>query len=377
MADPRGWLDIDAQTPALLIDRPTLLRNLDEMAGIARANQIELLPHAKTHRMTKLGRLQLASGAAGLCVAKLGEAERFAADGVNRIFVAFPVVGETKARRALAVDTACDLSLGADSVEGAETIGAVFAAAGRTARLMLAIDSGLGREGVAPNQAPDVAERIAALPGVELVGIFTHEGSVYGARDAADRDRRATEAGALMVELATEIRGRGVALTHVSLGSSASARAVASVKGVTQIRPGIYAVNDFGQIALGNATLETTAIRVIATVVSHPEPGRAAIDAGSKALSADLVPASAHRAEHPGLGFIVNAPGWTIERMSEEHGWLRWIGHGEPIPLPVGSRLEIVPNHACMAFFSLRRATVIDGGVVVEVWDGMGAGASE
>ena len=180
-----------------------------------------------------------------------------------------------------------------------------------------------------------------------------------------------------MVELADEIRRRGIPLPVVSLGSSASARAVATVDGVTQIRPGIYAVNDYGQIILGNATLETTAIRVIATVVSHPDPTRAAIDAGSKALSTDPLPASAHRAEHPGLGLLVNAPGWTLERMSEEHGWLRWTGSGKPAELPVGTRVEIVPNHACMAFFSLRRATVIENGAVVDVWQGMGPGASE
>ena len=375
--DSRGWLDLDVETPALVVDRPTLRRNLDEMATIAREHGVELLPHAKTHRMTELARLQIESGAVGLCVAKLGEAHRFAAAGGGRIFVAYPIVGASKARRALELDLVCELTLGTDSVAGAETIAAVFAAAGRRARLMLAIDSGLGREGVAPDRAADVAATIAALPGIELVGIYTHEGSVYAATDAADRDRRAVAAGELMGELASVIRGRGIPLPIVSLGSSASARAVAGVDGVTQIRPGIYAVNDFGQVVLGNATLETTAIRVIATVVSHPDATRACIDAGSKALSSDPLPASAHRAEHPGLGLLVNAPGWTLERMSEEHGWLRWTGSGDPTALPVGTRLEIVPNHACMAFFSLRRATVIESGAVVAVWEGMGPGASE
>ncbi len=371
------WTDLPVETPALLVDRPTLMRNLAEMASVTRAHGIELLPHAKTHRMPELGHLQIESGAVGLCVAKLGEAERFVAAGVGRIFVAYPVVGSSKARRALELDLVCDLTLGTDSVEAANELGTAFAAAGRTARLMLAIDTGLGREGVAPKRAAEVANSIAALPGIEVVGIYTHEGSVYAATDATDRDRRAVAAGELMVEVAAEIRGSGIPLSVVSLGSSASARAVAAVKGVTQIRPGIYAVNDFGQIVLGNATLETTAIRVIATVVSHPDATRACIDAGSKALGGDLLTASAHRDEHPGFGLLVNAPGWSLERLSEEHGWLRWTGRGEPTALPVGMRLEIVPNHACMAFFSLRRATVIEDGAIVAVWEGMGSGASE
>lgn len=373
----RDWAALPVTTPALVIDRDVLDRNLDEMAGIARAAGVELLPHAKTHRMAEAGLRQIARGADGLCVAKIGEAEAFAAAGIGRFFVANPVMGADKAARALALHRRVDLTLATDSVEAAAAIGVAFAAAGETAKLMLAIDSGLGREGVVPAQAPEVAAAIAALPGVDLVGIYTHEGSTYGATDRADLERRAVAAGELMVGVAQAIRARGLALPVVSLGASASARAVAHVRGVTQIRPGIYAFNDVGQIALGNATLGTAAVRVIATVVSHPEPGRACIDSGSKSLSTDLVPAAARREDFPGMGLIVNAPGWVIAAMSEEHGWLRWRGEGAPGPLPVGMRLEIVPNHVCMAFAMLRRATVVQAGEVVEIWEGFGPGSSE
>lgn len=373
----RKWIDLDVATPGLVIDRDVLDRNLDEMAGIAAAAGIELFPHAKTHRMAEAGLRQIARGAHGLCVAKLGEAEAFAAAGIERLFVANPIFGEAKAKRALALARQADLALATDSITGAASIGDVFGAAGARARVMLAIDSGLGREGVPPSAAPDIAAAIAALPGIDLIGIYTHEGSTYAAKDAADLVRQAEAAGRLMVSVAEAIRAKGIALPVVSLGASASARAVARVKGVTQIRPGIYAFNDVGQIALGNATLATTAIRVVATVVSHPEAGRACIDAGSKSLSTDLVPAVARRADYPGMGLIVNAPGWVIERMSEEHGWLRWSGDGEPTPLPVGTRVEIVPNHVCMAFAMLRRASIVRDGVIIDRWEGFGPGSSE
>lgn len=280
-------------------------------------------------------------------------------------------------RSALALSRKVDLTLATDSEVAAATIGAVFACGWVSARMMLAIDSGLGREGVTADKAADVAVAVGAVPGVELIGIYTHEGTTYGAKDEPDLAARARAVGVFMVKVAESIRSRGVPLPIVSLGASASARAVAHVPGVTQIRPGIYAFNDVGQIALGNATLNTTAIRVIATVVSHPDPERACIDAGSKSLSTDLVPASAHREQFPGMGLIVNAPGWVIERMSEEHGWLRWQGEGEPLPLPVGKRLEIVPNHVCMAFAMLRRASIVSDGKIVGHWDGFGPGASE
>ncbi|MDX6321813.1 MAG: hypothetical protein QOF52_1671 [Propionibacteriaceae bacterium] len=372
-----GWLDVSVPTPALLLDQRRLEHNLDAMSAVVREHGVELLPHAKTHRMAEIGLLQVARGAAGLCVAKLGEAEFFAAAGIKRIFVAYPVVGDDKARRAVVLDESVDLTLGADSEAGAASVGRVFAAAGRTARVLLAIDTGLAREGVAAGQAVEVAQRIASIDGLELVGIYTHEGTVYEASDRADLEFRARTVAKTMVEIAGQIRARGIPMPVVSLGCSASARVVASVPGVTQLRPGIYAVNDLGQVALGNADLGSTAIRVVTTVVSHPEPGRACIDAGSKALSADLLPALAHRAAYPGLGLLVGAPGWIIERMSEEHGWLRWTGAGEPSALPIGVRIEVVPNHACMAFAMLRRVVVIQDGVVVDVWEGMGAGASE
>lgn len=372
-----SWAELPVATPGLVLDLAILDHNLDEMAAIARSAGVELFPHAKTHRMAEVGLRQVAHGADGLCVAKLGEAEAFAAAGIKRLFVANPIVGADKAARALKLSESVDLILATDSVAAATSIGGTFAAAGTTARVMLAIDSGLGREGVGPDGATDLAVEISAVPGIELVGIYTHEGTTYGATDEPDLAARARAVGTFMVGVANAIRARGIALPIVSMGASASAREVAHVPGVTQIRPGIYAFNDVGQIALGNATLGTTAIRVIATVVSHPDPERACIDAGSKAMSADLVPASAHREDFPGNGLIVNAPGWIVEKVSEEHGWLRWRGAGEPYPLPVGMRLEIVPNHVCMAFAMLRRAHLVENGRLIGHWDGFGPGASE
>lgn len=371
------WTDIPVATPGLVLDLDVLDRNLDEMAAIARSAGVELYPHAKTHRMADAGRRQIERGAHGLCVAKLGEAEAFADAGIERLFVANPIFGAENGARALALSRRADALFATDSLAAAASIGAVFAAAGEKARMMLAVDSGLGREGVSPAKAVEVAKAIAAAPGVDLVGIYTHEGATYGAKDRADLEARAVAAGELMVGVAKAIRAEGIPLPIVSLGASASARAVAHVPGVTQIRPGIYAFNDVGQIALGNATLDTVAVRVIGTVISHPDPDRACIDAGSKSLSTDLVPAAAHRHEFPGMGMIVNAPGWIIDKMSEEHGWLRWQGEGEPTPLPVGTRLEIVPNHVCMAFAMLRRAAILQDGKLAGSWEGFGPGSSE
>src|ERR1700730_7318765 len=135
----------DVSTPAVLIDVDVVERNVARMAERARAAGVRLRPHAKTHKILEVGRRQLEAGACGLTLAKTSEAEVFAAAGFDDIFLAYPVVGADKAKRLLALSDRVNLSVGADSVEGARTLSEIFASAGRKLRLLLKIDSGLHR----------------------------------------------------------------------------------------------------------------------------------------------------------------------------------------------------------------------------------------
>ena len=366
---------VEIDTPSLVVDLDILEANLREMAELCTASGVELVPHAKTHRTPEIGALQVRLGASGLTVAKLGEAEGFARAGIERLIVAYPLVGAEKVARAAALSQRVDLTLATDSIEGARAIGAHFAERGLRAAVDLIVDSGLGRCGVAPADAADLGSAIAAIPGVELTGVLTHEGTVYAAADRDDLVARSRATAQLMVDAADAIRARGVDLPTVSMGASPSARIARDVRGVTQVRPGIYAFNDLGQIALGNATPSTCAVRVLATVVSHPESGRACIDAGSKSLSQDGLPASAVT-DYQGHGLLADLPGWRIEKLSEEHGWLRWHGTGAPTPLAIGQRVQVIPNHVCTVFFSMGESVAIRGGRVEAVWRTLGPGAS-
>ena len=371
------WTDLEVSTPALVLDRERALDNHARMRALTAAHGVSFWPHAKTHRIAELGMLQLEHGADGLTVAKLGEAEAFADAGARRLFIAYPLVGRGVAQRALTLAERLDeLVLGVDSVDGARVLGGAFAAAGRTATVFLAIDTGLGREGALPADAPALAKEIAALDGIDLAGLYSHEGSVYGAATPEERDAAAVAIARDIVALGERMRADGVPIREISLGASASAWIVPTVPGITQVRPGISLTGDLGQIALGTATAGSTAVRVVATVVSRTTADRGCIDAGSKALSADLLPASAHRDELPGHGLIEGHPGWIIDRVSEEHGWLRWRGSGEPTPLPVGTRVSIIPNHVCTVFAALRRAHIVDNGRITHVWDAFGPGTS-
>ena len=374
------------RTPALLVDLDRVDANLADLTAVAAAHDIDFAPHAKTHRIPRLGLHQLERGASRLTVATLAEAEGFADAGVPAITIAYPIVGLGVADRALALHRRVDLRVGVDSLDGAAALGSAFASAGERSRVLLAVDTGLGREGVPIADAAALAAGIAALDGVEFIGLFTHEGHAYGALDAADLVDKATGAAREMVAIAEAIRAAGTSCPVVSLGCSASVAAVVEVPGVTEIRPGIASFGDVGLLALGVHTHDRLAATVLATVVSSPTPGRACIDAGSKSLGSDAVLASAHRDEFAGHGLlefltpdgVEHAGGWRLHRLSEEHGWLRWDSALGPAPaLPVGTRVVVVPNHVCMAFAAIGRAVITRGDTVVDTWQGLGAGAAQ
>jgi D-serine deaminase-like pyridoxal phosphate-dependent protein len=367
-----GFID----TPSLVLDIDIFKANVNELLTICQSHGVSLQPHAKTHRTPEIGLLQQELGCDGLCVAKVGEAEGFADAGVKKITVAYPVIGASKVERARVLSTSIDLTLAVDSVAGAKSIGEVFAAHSQVCSVLLIIDTGLGRDGVLPQDAPKIAQAIDAIPGIKVVGVMTHEGTVYGAPDKVSMIAAAKKVSEMMVETSQAINSAGVNISRVSMGSSASARVAATVAGVNQIRPGIFAFNDLGQIALGNATLQSCAVRILSTVVSRPTSTTAVIDAGSKSLSADLLPAKEHRDEYSGHGLIIGKSGWIIERLSEEHGMLKWMGDGEPSSLDIGEQIQIIPNHVCTTFSSLNESVVVSKGEVINRWRTFAPGAS-
>jgi D-serine deaminase-like pyridoxal phosphate-dependent protein len=367
-----GFID----TPSLVLDIDIFKANVNELLTICQSHGVSLQPHAKTHRTPEIGLVQQELGCDGLCVAKVGEAEGFADAGVKKITVAYPVIGASKVERARVLSTSIDLTLAVDSVAGAKSIGEVFAAHSQVCSVLLIIDTGLGRDGVLPQDAPKIAQAIDAIPGIKVVGVMTHEGTVYGAPDKVSMIAAAKKVSEMMVETSQAINSAGVNISRVSMGSSASARVAATVAGVNQIRPGIFAFNDLGQIALGNATLQSCAVRILSTVVSRPTSTTAVIDAGSKSLSADLLPAKEHRDEYPGHGLIIGKSGWIIERLSEEHGMLKWMGDGEPSSLDIGEQIQIIPNHVCTTFSSLNESVVVSKGEVINRWRTFAPGAS-
>jgi D-serine deaminase-like pyridoxal phosphate-dependent protein len=342
----------DLPTPVVLVDLDRVERNVAAMAARARTAGVKLRPHAKTHKLLEIARLQRAAGAAGVTVAKTSEAEVFADAGFDDLFVAYPVVGVDKARRLLALADRARLAVGVDSVEGARTLAGPFHAAGRTLDVMLKVDVGLHRVGVEPRTAGDFARRIADLPGLSLRGVFTHAGHAYGGETPSAVADVGRAEGEILAGVGAELARAGLGGLEVSVGSTPTAPHAMTVAGVTECRPGNYVYNDASQVNLGVCGLDDCAMTVLATVVSVPAPGRAVLDAGSKTLSNDPL-----RPRAEGFGWILGGRS-RLSRLSEEHGVIDLV-KGETFH--VGQRVRVLPNHTCVVSNLHDFVTVVRG----------------
>lgn len=342
MRTDEGTLYPELDTPAVLVDLDTLERNISAMASRAHRAGVKLRPHTKTHKATWIACRQLEAGATGVTVAKLGEAEAMLAAGLRDLLVAYPIVGRAKLQQLRALAEQADPIVSLDDVAVAEGVARVAREMGRRLRVYVDVDSGLGRLGRPPGgPTADVVLEVARLEGLEVIGIMTHAGHAYQARESAELRRIALQEAEALADTAAVLERRGFALRESSVGSTPTAQyieEVAQAFPVTEMRPGTYVFNDVNQMALGVAEEGDCALSVLATVVSRPAPTRMVIDAGSKTLGADAGVA-------PGYGRLKGHAQGLVLRLSEEHGVVeipadaRWA---------VGDQVEIIPNHACI-----------------------------
>ncbi len=326
-------------TPAILVDLEVLERNVRRMAARAQAAGVRLRPHAKTHKSVAIGGMQRAAGASGLTLAKTSEAEVFVAAGFDDLFLAYPVVGRDKGRRLLALSDRARIAVGVDSAEGGQTLAGVFRDAGRKLDVLIKVDVGTHRVGIAPERAIDLARAITDLPGLRLRGLFAHAGHGYAAESRDAVERVAQSEGETLSRVAAELRAAGMPVEEVSVGSTPTAARAMAVPGVTECRPGNYVFNDASQVGLGTCGIEDCALTILATVVSVPARDRAVVDAGSKTLSSDPL-----RPRPGGHGWILGRKS-RLQRLSEEHGAID-VEAGEVFR--VGERVRILPNHTCV-----------------------------
>jgi len=326
----------ELETPAALVDLDRLERNLERAAGYASEHRLGLHPHTKTHKTLEIAARQLELGAAGLTVAKSEEAEAFAALDAP-LLVHYPLVGAVKVERIAALAERLPVTVAIDSLAAAAPLAAALEARGAGAEALVEVDVGLRRTGVAPAAAGELAAAVSGLgDALDLAGISCYPGHLRDDRDAigAGIEQVAMDLNAARDALAAA----GTECRRISGGSTATLFESHRTP-VTEIRPGNYALLD-RQEARGAFAPEACALRIAATVVSTAVPGRVVLDAGSKALSEAPPPPG-----EVGFGAVVGHPEVTIEALSEEHGHCSVPSARNG--LEVGSRVEVIPNHAC------------------------------
>lgn len=344
-------------SPAILIDADAMERNLRGMQEICDSAGVELWPHIKTHKMVPVLRRQLDLGAAGATCAKLGEAEAMLASGVRRIFIANSLVDLRCAPRLCALAAQLDqLILAVTSGFHFDALETVLTEADLRLPVLLAVDTGLGREGArGPEAAARLAVRIRGSARMELIGLYTHEGHAYKSGSTGESAAVGARVHQLMMEYAGAVGGE----LPIWPGCSVTAAFLARQVGVKAVRPGSYV---FGDLFLAEVSavmpMSDVALTVLATVIDRPENGLALIDAGSKVFSSDKT----------GGGLTarcVEFPGIVVNRLSEEHGFLSGPGVDE---LPLGRRLRFIPAHVCPVVNLASRVHLVRDQDVLATW---------
>lgn len=337
-----------ADTPAVLIDDAVVEANLARAQGFADRHGLGWRPHIKTHKLPHYARRQVALGARGITCQKLGEAEVMAAAGIGDIFISYNILGAAKLERLAALQRRVErLAVAADNPETVAGYAARFRDPGRPLEVVVECDTGAGRCGVPdPEAALALARAIDAAPGLAFAGLMT-----YPPRGGI------AAVSAFFAAAEERLAAAGLPPSRLSSGGTPDLWQAAEAHPVTEHRAGTYIYNDRMMVAYGHCGLGDCALSVLATVVSRPAPDRAILDAGSKALAADLAPA-------PGMGHIVEYPEAVITTLNEEHAI---VDLSCCMRRPkVGERVRIIPNHVCVVSNLFDTVHILQGGAIVE-----------
>jgi 3-hydroxy-D-aspartate aldolase len=307
----------DLNTPVLIIDLPALTANLAAMAQFARDKGLKLRPHAKTHKSSEIARRQLTLGAIGICCAKLGEAEVMADNGVTQgLHITSPVVSPPAMERLIALNARTeDLMCVVDNPDNVRVLGAA-AAGGKPLKVIIDIDPGIHRTGVAsPDAAVAVLAAIRAEPALSYQGVQCYCGLQQHIEDFEARRTAMHGCAELITAVIEALTTAGGPPPVVTGGGTGTHRIDAELGLFTELQAGSYIFMDRQYLACdltgtGGQPFQT-ALMIDARVVSRNSPGLVTVDAGFKAFSTD--------AEQPlvlaGLG-----DGARYMFMGDEHG---------------------------------------------------------
>lgn len=347
---PKNLLS-ELETPCVVIDVAIAKKNIRKMQEVCSKADCALRPHIKTHKMPYFAKMQIANGATGISCAKVSEAEVMAEAGIDDIFIAYPMVGSFRVKRAIKLAKSITrLILAVDSIESAKALNDAATKENIILEVRLEIDTGAMRTGAPLDEMLKIAQYVTSLKNLNLTGIYTFKSLVLNSKPTTDNRAAAEEEGQLMHSATEALHNAGIEITDISAGSTPTGALVAQTGLVNEIRPGTYIFNDYMVYKENTATLDEIAARIYATVVSVPTKEFAVIDGGTKTFPMDIVP-NTEPFFYKGYAIVESRDDLALLRMNEEHGMLTVAeDSGEKdINLSVGETLSLIPIHVCPA----------------------------
>lgn len=364
----------DLPTPSLLLDRDRFAANHRRLAAHLRGLGVPLRPHVKTAKSLPAIRYALRDQPGGVTVSTLREAEACLDGGITDILYAVGLAPQKLAQVAALQARGAALTVILDSVEAAAAVAAHRRATGRGVPTLIEIDSDGHRAGVAPQSATLL--EIAAVLGEDLRGVMTHAGESYHCVTAEAKRAMAAQERDAAVAAAMRLRLAGHAAPVVSVGSTPTAHFADDLAGVTEVRAGVYMFHDLVMAGLGVCAVDDIALSVLVTVIGHQRSkGWLITDGGWMALSRDR--GTSAQAVDQGYGIVAGVDGQVIADLvmsgaNQEHGIVsrRAGGAWDLSAYPVGSRLRILPNHACATAAQFDGYFLLaGGGLTGEYWE--------
>lgn len=336
------------ETPLVAVDLGRVDSNIAKLQTYCDRHGLANRPHIKTHKLPIIAHRQLAAGASGITVQKLGEAEVMVAAGIADLLITYNLIGSAKAERLARIARLASVRVGLDNRVALETVAAAAALARREIGILIEFESGKQRQGVHdPDEALALARYANDSAYLRFDGLMTYPSAPQSAQWIAQAHRL--------------FEDEGIAIEVVSGGGTPTMWAAHEIEGLTEYRAGTYVYHDRKTVAAGVATLDECALHVHATVVSAPGPDRVVIDAGSKTLTSDPVPSQVG----DGHGLILEYPEAVIAQLSEEHGVVDVSACAQRPS--IGDRVRIVPNHVCPVSNLFDEVHLHTGGVLEAV----------
>jgi D-serine deaminase-like pyridoxal phosphate-dependent protein len=345
----------ELDTPALVIDLDVLERNVTTLQSACDRLEIDLRVHTKTHKTPRLAQLQIDHGAIGICSQKLGEAAAMAAGGIKDILIPYNIIGAAKLKRLsrLIQEADATLTLSADNETVVAGLSSQAARDGLTIRVLVEMDSGMGRCGTqSPQQTLELAHEIDRLPGLEFMGVMTYPSMVSMAP--------------FIDEVRTLMDGAGLPL-HMVSGGGTGEEEISKALGCTEVRIGSYVYEGMTRIKeRSDLNPERCSLRLVVTVVSAGHHAHVIVDAGMKAL-----------ASYPPIpyGYCIEYPEVWLEKMYVEHGEVNVVNSSHRFE--VGDVMSFIPLHGGMTTNLHDRIFPVRNGEVVDEWEVAGRGRSQ